>query len=134
MRFLSVRRPIAWRVRASRSQISITGLRKLYQVRSDIPAVTHVDCSARIQTVHKDTNPLYHALIEAFYRKTGCPVIINTSFNLRGEPIVCTPDDAYRCFMRIGMDCLVMGRYLLLKEEQPLIDGDTGLQNEYELD
>lgn len=113
---------------------NLTGLKKLYQVRSDIPAVTHVDCSARIQTVHKETNPLYHALIEAFYARTGCPVIINTSFNVRGEPIVCTPDDAYRCFMRTNMDCLVMGRYLLMKEEQPLMDGDTEWQKEFELD
>jgi carbamoyltransferase len=92
------------------------------QVREDrrtIPSVTHVDGSARLQTVSRDTNPRFHGLISAFKRLTGCPVIINTSFNIRGEPIVCTPEEAYLCFMRTGMDALVMGSHVLLKEEQP---------------
>jgi len=95
----------------------LQGLEQLGVVRSEIPAVTHVDCSARVQTVHKDTNRLYHALINRFHEKTGCPVIINTSFNVRGEPIVCSPDDAYRCFMRTDMDCLVLGRFLIVKSD-----------------
>ena len=86
--------------------------------RSDIPAVTHVDYSARIQTVSRETQPRYHELISAFDDLTGCGVIINTSFNVRGEPIVCTPSDAYRCFMRTGMDYLVLGSFLLDKNEQ----------------
>jgi len=95
------------------------GLDRLKAVRSDIPAVTHVDYSARVQTVHRETNPLFYQLIEAFFRKTGCPVIINTSFNVRGEPIVCRPEEAYACFMRTDMDYLVLGRYLLDKKVQP---------------
>jgi carbamoyltransferase len=87
--------------------------------RSEIPAVTHVDYSARVQTVHADTNPRYHALISEFEKLTGCAVVVNTSFNVRGEPIVCTPEDAYRCFMRTEMDHLVLGPYLLAKSEQP---------------
>jgi carbamoyltransferase len=94
------------------------GIDKLNVSRSEIPAVTHVDYSARIQTVHRTTNPLYHALIDAFYRRTGCPVIVNTSFNVRGEPIVCTPTDAYRCFMGTAMDHLVIGYCLLDRREQ----------------
>jgi carbamoyltransferase len=87
--------------------------------RSDIPAVTHVDYSARIQTVSPETNPRYHALLRAFEELTGCAVLINTSFNVRGEPIVCTPEDAYRCFMRTEMDHLVLGPFLLAKDQQP---------------
>ena len=94
------------------------GIDKLNVVRSDIPAVTHVDYSARIQTVHADTNPRYHALLSAFKQRTGCPVLINTSFNVRGEPIVCTPEDAFRCFMGTGMEVLSIGNCLLFKEEQ----------------
>jgi carbamoyltransferase len=86
---------------------------------SEIPAVTHVDHSARVQTVHMDTNPLYHALLAEFDRLTGCPVLVNTSFNVRGEPIVCTPEDAYHCFMGTGLDALAIGRCFLLKSEQP---------------
>ena len=96
-----------------------TGLELLRQPRSVIPAVTHVDYSARIQTVSSEQNPLYHALIQKFYEKTGCPVIINTSFNVRGEPIVCSPEDAYRCFMRTNMDYLAMGNFLLSRKDQP---------------
>jgi carbamoyltransferase len=94
------------------------GIDKLNVVRSTIPAVTHVDYSARIQTVHRDTNPLYHRLIEAFKARTGCPVIVNTSFNVRGEPIVGTPEDAFRCFMGTDLDLLVVGRALLRKDQQ----------------
>jgi carbamoyltransferase len=111
-----------------------TGLKKLDVVRSDIPAVTHVDNSARVQTVHSDTNPLYHKVISRFEQDFGCPVIINTSFNVRGEPIVCTPGDAYRCFMRTNMDCLLMGNFLLLKPEQKPLKEDTDWRKEFELD
>ena len=84
-----------------------------------MPAITHVDYSARIQTVRRETNPLYYDIIDAFHRMTGCPVIVNTSFNVRGEPIVCTPEDAYRCFMRTDMDVLVLENFLLEKAVQP---------------
>ncbi|HEX6199856.1 MAG TPA: carbamoyltransferase C-terminal domain-containing protein, partial [Thermoanaerobaculia bacterium] len=87
--------------------------------RSDIPAVTHVDYSARIQTVHHDSNPAYHAILVELERLTGYGLVVNTSFNVRGEPIVCTPTDAYRCFMRTEMDHLVLGPFLLHKEDQP---------------
>jgi carbamoyltransferase len=97
----------------------VSGLDKLKQIRSEVPAVTHVDYSARVQTVDADRNPRYHRLLKEFHAKTGCPVIINTSFNVRGEPIVCTPEDAYRCFMATNMDVLVLGNHVLLKTEQP---------------
>ncbi|MBD3334826.1 MAG: hypothetical protein GF355_04870 [Candidatus Eisenbacteria bacterium] len=113
---------------------ALTGLEKLKVPRSEIPAVTHVDNSARLQTVNKDDNPLYHALISAFHELTGCPVIINTSFNIRGEPIVCTPEDAYRCFMRTQMDYLVMGPFLLDKTQQPKVDLPDEWQEEFPLD
>lgn len=98
---------------------ALFGIDKLHVPRSEIPAVTHVDYTARIQTVHRDTNPRYHAVIEAFEALTGCPVLVNTSFNVRGEPIVCTPADAYRCFMRTEMDYLAIGNLLLSKGDQP---------------
>ena len=107
------------------------------QVREDhrtIPSVTHVDGSARIQTVRREHNPLYYDLIEAFYKRTGCPVIINTSFNVRGEPIVCTPDDAYRCFMRTHMERLVVGSFLLEKDAQPDFSDEGDWREEFELD
>jgi carbamoyltransferase len=110
------------------------GIDRLNLVRSEIPAVTHVDYSARIQTVHKETNPRYHALISAFYELTGCPIVVNTSFNVRGEPIVCTPEDAYRCFMRTEMDCLVIENYLMNKDDQPTIENDDSWQDEFDLD
>jgi carbamoyltransferase len=97
----------------------LTGLDKLKAVRSTVPAITHVDRTARVQTVDEARNPRYHRLLRAFERRTGCPVIINTSFNIRGEPIVCTPEDAYRCFMGTDMDALVLERLVLLKKEQP---------------
>ena len=94
------------------------GIDKLNVVRSTIPAVTHVDYSARVQTVHRETNALYHRLLEAFNARTGCPVVVNTSFNVRGEPIVCTPEDAFRCFMGTDLDLLVVGRAVLRKDQQ----------------
>jgi carbamoyltransferase len=104
--------------------------------RSAVPAVTHVDYSARVQTVHADTNPRYHALISEFERLTGCPVIVNTSFNVRGEPIVCTPEDAYRCFLRTEMDYLVLGPFLLARAEQPApaAEAREAWRDEYPLD
>ena len=92
--------------------------------RSDIPAVTHVDYSARVQTVRREANPLFYDIISAFNGLTGCPVIVNTSFNVRGEPIVCTPEDAYRCFMRTNMDVLVLENFILLKPEQAAVVED----------
>ena len=94
------------------------------EVRSEIPAITHVDHSARLQTVNRDQSPEFHAILSAFDELTGCPVMINTSFNVRGEPIVCTPEDAYRCFMRTEMDHLVLGGHVLDKSEQPEWTGD----------
>ncbi len=94
------------------------GIDKLNAVRSEIPSVTHVDYSARVQTVHRETNPLYHRLISRFHEITGCPVVVNTSFNVRGEPIVCTPEDAFHCFMGTDIDLLVAGNYMLWKQEQ----------------
>lgn len=109
------------------------GIDKLNVKRSELPAITHVDYSARIQTVHADTNPLYHRLISAFRDITGCPVIVNTSFNVRGEPIVCTPEDAFRCFMGTDLDVLVVGNSVLVKEDQdPQLAEDY--KNKYELD
>ena len=110
------------------------GIDKLKLKRSDLPAITHVDYSARVQTVHADTNPRYHALLRAFEALTGCGVLVNTSFNVRGEPIVCTPTDAYRCFMRTEMDYLVIENFILDKREQPAWEDDTSWQDEFELD
>jgi carbamoyltransferase len=104
------------------------------QVRSDIPAVTHVDYSARIQTVTRENNAPYYDIIRAFAELTGCGVIINTSFNVRGEPIVCTPEDAYRCFMRTEMDYLVLESYILTKEKQPEFHDNIKWQDQYQLD
>ena len=106
------------RINTADADEGLFGIEKLKVPRSTIPAVTHVDYSARIQTVHADTNPRYHALISSFYGKTGCPVLINTSFNVRGEPIVCTPEDAFRCLMGTGMDVLVIGNCVLMQAEQ----------------
>jgi carbamoyltransferase len=110
----------------------LRGLEQLKEKRSDIPAVTHVDYSARLQTVNVASNPLYHDLIQEFHRKTGCPVIVNTSFNIRGEPIVCTPEDAFRCFMRTEMDYLVMGNIVLDKKKQKPVPFDKEIS--FELD
>ena len=102
----------------SEAERALFGIDKLNVPRSEIPAVTHVDYSARVQTVHKETNPLYHALISRFRELTGCPVLVNTTFNVRGEPIVCTPQDAFRCFMGSEIDVLAVGNCLLRKEDQ----------------
>jgi len=118
----------------SEEEQKLFGIDKLNIERSDIPAITHVDYSARIQTVHKDTNPLYYQLIEQFDKDNNCAVIINTSFNVRGEPIVCTPEDAYRCFMRTGMDYLIMENYLIDKRDQKMSEDDTNWEKEFELD
>ncbi len=122
------------RLEVTAEQESLFGIEKLSVPRSEIPAVTHVDYSARIQTVDQDVHPDYRKLIEEFDRITGCPVIINTSFNVRGEPIVCSPGDAYRCFMRTNIDVLVLEDCILYKEEQPPIDGDSDWRQEFELD
>jgi carbamoyltransferase len=97
---------------------ALFGIEKLNVARSTIPAVTHVDYSARVQTVHRETNPVYHDLINRFQSLTGCPVVINTSFNVRSEPIVCTPEDAFRCFMGTDLDLLVVGNSVLRKDDQ----------------
>lgn len=110
------------------------GIDKLNIVRSDLPAITHIDYSARIQSVNKETNPLYHKLISEFDKKYGCGVIINTSFNVRGEPIVCKPEEAYACFMRTEMDYLVLGNYILNKTEQPEFKEDKNWREEFGLD
>ncbi len=110
------------------------GLDRLNIVRSRIPAVTHLDYSARLQTVNKSDNPLYHQMIAKFDEKYGCPVIINTSFNVRGEPIVCTPQDAYTCFMRTNMDYLLLGNFLIEKKEQKPLDKEINWLKEFELD
>jgi carbamoyltransferase len=110
------------------------GLDRLKVVRSSVPAITHVDYSARIQTVNREDNPLYHEMISKFDEKYGCPVIINTSFNVRGEPIVCSPQDAYLCFMRTKMDYLIMGKYLVDKREQKALDKDVDWTKQFELD
>ncbi|HEV8263328.1 MAG TPA: carbamoyltransferase [Gemmatimonadales bacterium] len=115
-------------------QRRLWGIDQLNVVRSDIPAVTHIDYSARIQTVRRDTNPHYYDLIREFERLTGCAVLVNTSFNVRGEPIVCTPADAYRCFMRTHIDHLVLGPFLLAKTEQPEWQETGDWQREFQLD
>ncbi len=113
---------------------TLWGIEKLNVARSEVPAITHVDYSARIQTVHKETNPLYHKMIESFRDKTGCPVIVNTSFNVRGEPIVMSPDHAYLCFMRTEMDYLVLGPFILDKKNQPPLKDDIDWRKQFVLD
>jgi len=115
-------------------QKGLFGIEKLNVPRSEIPAVTHVDYSARIQTIHQETNPRFYHLIDRFEEKTGCPILVNTSFNVRGEPIVRSPEDAYRCFMRTEMDCLVLEQYLLHKETQPEWKEAGDWRDEFELD
>jgi carbamoyltransferase len=122
------------RITPTKEQQSLWGIDLLNVPRSDIPAATHVDYSARIQTVHEDTNPRYYRLLKAFEAKTGCGLLVNTSFNVRSEPIVCTPEDAYRCFMRTAIDILVLENCLLLKADQKPLEGDTNWQQEFELD
>src|SRR5438477_3094032 len=111
----------------SANEQALWGIEKLNVVRSDIPAVTHVDYSARVQTVHADTNPIFHKLLEAFHTRTGCPVLVNTSFNVRGEPIVCSPEDAFRCFMGTDIEVLAIGNCFLRKQDQ-----DPALKQNYE--
>jgi carbamoyltransferase len=122
------------RIKMTEQEESLWGIDKLNVVRSDIPAITHVDYSARLQTVHKETNPRYYKLIEQFESDTGCAVIINTSFNVRGEPIVCTPEDAYKCFMRTNIDYLVLGNYLFAKQNQKELEKDVDWKKEFVLD
>ncbi len=118
----------------TKKEEKLFGIEKINLVRSSIPAITHIDYSARIQTVSKKTNPRYYNLINTFKKRTGCPSIVNTSFNVRGEPIVCTPQDAYRCFMRTEMDVLVLQNQILLKNEQKTFNSDTNWKMEFELD
>ena len=115
-------------------QEQLFGIDKLNVPRSDLPAITHVDYSARVQTVHPETNPRYYALLKAFEARTGCAVLVNTSFNVRGEPPVCSPEDSYRCFMRTEMDYLVVGNCLLAKPDQPERPEDKNWMTEFELD
>ncbi len=122
------------RLEMTEAQKALFGIEKLNVPRSTIPAITHVDYSARLQTVHKETNPKFHALVSKFKEKTGCSVLVNTSFNVRGEPIVCTPEDAYRCFMRTEMDYLVLENCLLDKRLQPKFQKDESWKKEFELD
>jgi carbamoyltransferase len=122
------------RVAPKESEKDLWGIDLLKTTRSQIPAVTHVDYSARVQTVRREVNERYYDLIKEFEKSSGCPVIVNTSFNVRGEPIVCTPEDAYRCFMRTHMDTLVLGNFVLKKTEQPVVEGSDDWQKEFELD
>ncbi|MDQ2974613.1 MAG: carbamoyltransferase [Acidobacteriota bacterium] len=124
----------ARRRKVTSEEEGLWGIEKLNVSRSEIPAVTHVDYSARIQTVRKEDNPLYWETIEAFGRKTGCPVVVNTSFNVRGEPIVCTPADSYRCFMRTEMDFLVLENFILDKKQQPRFDDTVDWRSQFQLD
>jgi len=109
------------------------GIDKLNLPRSSVPAITHIDYSARIQTVHEDTNSKYHAVISKFKEKTGCPLVVNTSFNVRGEPIICSPEDAFKCFMGTELDVLAIGNCLLLKEDQNQ-ELKENYEERYELD
>ena len=112
---------------------ALFGIDKLNIPRSEVPAITHVDYSARVQTVNKNTNPLYHELISKFKEITGCPIIVNTSFNVRGEPIVCSPSDAFKCFMGTELDVLIVGDYIAYKEDQDKLLFDN-YKDKYELD
>jgi carbamoyltransferase len=122
------------RVPLTAEQQGLFGIERLKVPRSEVPAVTHVDHSARIQTVDAETNPLYHGLLRCFLERTGVPMLVNTSFNVRGEPIVCTPADAYRCFMRTEMDVLVLGPFLLEKDRQPAWHETDDWRQEFALD
>ncbi len=122
------------RIPMTDEQHELFGIDKLNVRRSELPAITHVDYSARVQTVHAETNPRYHALLKAFEDRTGCGVLVNTSFNVRGEPIVATPDDAYRCFMRTEMDFLIIENFILAKPDQPAWEKDDSWKDEFELD
>lgn len=121
------------RLTMTTNEEGLFGIKKMNVPRSSVPAITHVDYSARIQTVHKDTNPRYYAVISKFKEKTGCPIVVNTSFNVRGEPIVCTPTDAFRCFMGTELDVLAIGNYFLTKEDQDEALNEN-YKERYELD
>ena len=118
----------------TKDQEKLFGIEKLNIERSTIPAVTHVDYSARIQTIHQKTNPKFYNLVKKFEEKTGCAVVINTSFNVRGEPIVCSPEDSYKCFMRTEMDVLAIEDFILYKDEQANFSDKEDWQKIYELD
>ena len=122
------------RLPMSEEQNKLFGIDLLNIPRSQIPAITHVDYSARIQTVHSETNPRFYAVIQEFEKATQCPVLINTSFNVRGEPIVCTPEQAFRCFMRTEMDTLVLENFVLNKKDQQPFEEDSNWQEKFELD
>jgi len=122
------------RLPVAEGQKNLYGIDKLKIKRSDIPAVTHVDYSARVQTLKREDNPLYYDMINEFFKMTGCPVVINTSFNVRGEPIVCTPEDAYKCFMRTNMDYLLIGPFLLDKTKQDSGEIEIGNLSGFEPD
>ena len=121
------------RVSITTEEKALFGIDKLNVPRSSVPAITHVDYSARIQTVHKDTNPRYHKVISKFKEKTGCPIVVNTSFNVRGEPIICSPTDAFNCFMGTELDLLAVGNYILYKEKQDKLL-KKNYEERYELD
>ena len=123
-----------FKIKLTEKQSNLFGIEKLNIPRSSLPAITHIDYSSRIQTVNKKTNPRYHNLIKEFMDLTGCPLVINTSFNVRGEPIVCNPQDAYRCFMRTEMDVLVLQNQILMKNDQVTKKIDEKWMQEFELD
>jgi carbamoyltransferase len=122
------------RIPLTEEQRSLWGIDLLNVARSDIPAATHVDYSARVQTVHQETNPRYYRLLKEFEARTGCGLLVNTSFNVRNEPIVCSPEDAYRCFMRSAIDILVLENCVLYKTEQKPLEDDDNWQQEFEMD
>lgn len=122
------------RIPMTSEQDGLFGIDKLNVPRSDVPAITHVDYSARVQTVTREKNGLYYEIIKKFHDRTGCPLVVNTSFNVRGEPIVQSPADAYQCFMRTEMDCLAMGSFVLDKADQPEWKEDKDWREEFELD
>jgi len=122
------------RKQMTEAQQRLFGIEKLNVARSDLPAITHVDYSARIQSVDPQRSPRYYKIIKAFEELTGCGVIVNTSFNIRGEPIVCRPEEAYRCFMLTDMDALVLENYICLKEDQPAMDGAEEYRRQFKLD
>lgn len=122
------------RIKLTADEEKLFGIAKLNVPKSDIPAITHVDYSARIQTVSKDEHPRFHRLLSTFKSLTGCSVLVNTSYNVRGEPIVCSPSDAYRCFMRTEMDVLVVNNFVMRKEDQPKWEETEDWRNKFELD
>ena len=122
------------RVKIGRDQEKVDGLEKVHLSRSILPAITHVDYSARIQTVNENSNPRYYELIKAFKKRTGCSSLVNTSFNIRGEPIVCTPEDALKCFMSTGLDVLVLENQILYKKDQNRIGKNYYYESNFELD